>query len=181
MLADRFAHSISRVRFLGPSPLAVLLATCLASGGCSLLLDFGEGNAADSGPGADAFFGTKCGDHEPNNSLAEALDAGLPTSPVVASICASTGPDFYKYTSPGIQTITITAEYVGSGDLKITFHDPMKPSQETAIQSTTGSKGSAILQVPGGNVSAQEYVIELAAAMSGIEADYTLTVKDGTQ
>ena len=179
MFANRIERRIGKPAWL----LALLVASLATAGGCSLILDFGDsgggGDEVDAMPAADAFFANFCSEFEPNNDIDNAVDAQLPAEDVEASICGGTGADFYNYTAPGgNQSVTISVQYVGR-DLSVRVHDPTEPAQQTEVDSNDGSNGTASLQFVGSQLQNQLYIIEVFS-QSGGEADYTLSVTDGT-
>ena len=158
---------------------ALLLVSMAFLGvGCTFLLPFDDDAVPDAAP-ADAFFGTDCDAHEPNNSIAQSVDVSLPSATVTASLCGGTDADFYQYTAPGSASVTITLTYQSGNDISVRVLDPQAAQQQQVVKNANGNEGMAILQLVGTDLEARLYHIEVYNDLTG-EADYTLTVADGT-
>ena len=162
------------------------LALGALASGCSLILDFSESstNAQDAGQVViDAFFASKCGAFEANNDLDNATaeaDTGLPGTPVIASICAGTGTDFFSVTAPVDQGVTIALEYQGGGELGLRLHDPAVLDNDKVIKEIEGAGGMTSLSASSAELTnGALYAIEVYPTISNAETDYTLSIVVG--
>jgi hypothetical protein len=105
-----------------------LTVLCLASSGCSLILDFSEGGGsnADSGPDADlAPDGGGCATLEPNESLSAAM--AITPGTLALGICTAGDRDFFETAVDGNQDLLVRIDFANAAgaDLEMRLYDSL--------------------------------------------------------
>jgi hypothetical protein len=162
---------------------AVTLASAVASGGCSLLLDFSSGAAPHDAPADVPYTPGECAYGEPNDSAttAMAVTPGTDTGP--AAICQATPPDedWYKFSVPtGATAVTVSIQFVNQvGDLDLQLFSTT--DTQTPVGQSRGFSDGESVTCPGssppcGTLAAGDYVFRVFPAEASALNHYTFAV-----
>jgi hypothetical protein len=161
-------------------PVASLLL--LPAAGCSWILDFSD-SAIPRDAQIDApYTQAECDYKEPNDSAATAAMI-TPADTGPAAICAGNveDHDFYRFTVPSTTTrveIRIDYTYRTTGDLDLQLFDRTGTMK---LAESHGFGDEELIVCPGSSppcaaLAAEDYVLEVFAAVSGAVNDYTFAL-----
>lgn len=160
----------------------VPLAIAALCPGCSLILDFSDGNRPADASIDAVYTQEQCDYKEPNESVAEAQmvvagDMGPAAICAPATSGGSEDRDFYKFTvatTPFTVGIMFTNRAGGDLDLKV------YKSDGTLLGQSRGFGNTEMITCPGSApacpaVTPGEYIIEVFPAVAGAVNTYTFT------